>query len=233
MTRQTHDIVNDHFGVLDAAQLAGGTATSGYAPISNGDGTSTWGPAGGSSIHMANDDTTFSANAVTFADGAEILANDGATATVFTYLRLSDTNAYLHAQSASGTYSEINANYNGDMIITGTNGTAENLIEILNTPYVAITSFSVAGSFSDPYAQVFVASNGGSIEMYTSGPVFIDPDGYIEMYAGGNIDMSGTGGVLFPPKHAADPTGVEGAVYYNTATHKLRVYNGTTWQDCN
>jgi hypothetical protein len=28
------------------------------------------------------------------------------------------------------------------------------------------------------------------------------------------------------------PTPVEGDVYYDTATHKLRVHNGSDWQDC-
>lgn len=47
MVRNTHDLIEDHHGVLDDAQLASGTPASGDAPLSNGDGTRTWGPAGG------------------------------------------------------------------------------------------------------------------------------------------------------------------------------------------
>lgn len=62
MSRNTHDVQLDHHGVLDAAQIAGGTATSGYAPLSNGDGTSTWGAVsggGGTPDLITGDDSTF------------------------------------------------------------------------------------------------------------------------------------------------------------------------------
>lgn len=44
MTRNRHDLVEDHFGVLDDAQIASGTPADQDVPISNGDGTRTWGP---------------------------------------------------------------------------------------------------------------------------------------------------------------------------------------------
>lgn len=34
---------------------------------------------------------------------------------------------------------------------------------------------------------------------------------------------------IVPPKLAADPAGVEGAIYYNTVTKTLRYFDGTIW----
>lgn len=36
MVRQTHDMVNDHFGTAEAEQIASGTPTSGYLPVAAG-----------------------------------------------------------------------------------------------------------------------------------------------------------------------------------------------------
>lgn len=47
ISRNTHDIENDHFGVLSDAQIASGTPAAGEVPVSNGDGTRTWGGGGG------------------------------------------------------------------------------------------------------------------------------------------------------------------------------------------
>lgn len=44
MTRNTHDIVEDHFGVLEEDQIASDTPTVGYVPIATGTGTAEWGP---------------------------------------------------------------------------------------------------------------------------------------------------------------------------------------------
>lgn len=46
MSRNTHDVVLDHHGVLDVTQIAGGTGASGYVPIAPGPtGSATWGAA--------------------------------------------------------------------------------------------------------------------------------------------------------------------------------------------
>lgn len=45
----------------------------------------------------------------------------------------------------------------------------------------------------------------------------------------GSIVM--TGGYLRLPRLANDPTGVTGAIYYNTGSNKIRWYNGTAWAD--
>lgn len=70
-----------HKGEVPLDQLADGTATSGYAPISNGDGTATWGPAGGF-VHLELDDSTYSEDGLRFTAGTTTyLGADGGNAT--------------------------------------------------------------------------------------------------------------------------------------------------------
>lgn len=61
-----HDLVDSHTGELDDAQIAGGTAGSGDVPVSNGDGTRTWGPGGGVMVYLADDDTSYASPGVRF-----------------------------------------------------------------------------------------------------------------------------------------------------------------------
>lgn len=53
----------------------------------------------------------------------------------------------------------------------------------------------------------------------------------IEVTAEQDVDMSGSGGLLFIPQHTSDPTGADGGMYYNTATKRVRQYDGTAWRD--
>lgn len=62
MTRQTHDIVNDHFGVLEEDQIASGTPGIGKVPVGTGTGTAAWGDAGGLSDLVTGNDQTFAAS---------------------------------------------------------------------------------------------------------------------------------------------------------------------------
>jgi hypothetical protein len=43
------------------------------------------------------------------------------------------------------------------------------------------------------------------------------------------LKIHGSGGLKFKPQSA--PTAEEGTVYYDSATKKLKVYNGTSWID--
>ena len=43
---------------------------------------------------------------------------------------------------------------------------------------------------------------------------------------------------MYPPKGSTTDRGnftgvTAGALFYNTSTNKLQVYNGSTWQNCN
>lgn len=66
MTRNTHDIVNDHFGTAKAEQIASGTATSGYIPVSTGAGAAAaWtamAPSGGLIELVTGNSSTFAAS---------------------------------------------------------------------------------------------------------------------------------------------------------------------------
>lgn len=161
MTRNQHDVVNDHFGVLDQAQMADGTPTSGYAPVSNGDGTTTWGPAGGGGVTLLVDGTLNSVPTVLM-DGTDAIAADGSTDSVY-----------------------------GAVVMP----TGHNSVEI----------YAQDGS---TYADIWADAGTGRVEFYA------------------------TDGMLLA-KLASAPSGPsEGQAYYDTTTHKLRVYDGTTWQNC-
>ncbi len=43
------------------------------------------------------------------------------------------------------------------------------------------------------------------------------------------LDITSTTKGVVLPMATADPTGVEGMIYYNTTTDQVRVYNGTSW----
>ena len=45
------------------------------------------------------------------------------------------------------------------------------------------------------------------------------------------ITNSDGGGYMGLPKLAADPTAIAGLIYYNTATSKVRICEGSTWKD--
>jgi hypothetical protein len=43
------------------------------------------------------------------------------------------------------------------------------------------------------------------------------------------LDITSTTKGVVLPMATADPTGVEGMIYYNTTTNQVRVYDGTSW----
>lgn len=83
MVRQTHDLVNDHFGELNDAQIATGTPTTGQAPLSNGDGTRTWGTVsgGGLSDLITGNDSTFAASLGSWTASGGTITRDTGTHT--------------------------------------------------------------------------------------------------------------------------------------------------------
>lgn len=116
-----HNIVDSHEGELDDAQIAGGTAADGDVPISNGDGTRTWGPGGGSSdIYLENDDVTFPNPVVKFKDNVALLTSDTDTEDEYASLALRNSVpwAELYAQANAG------ADYS-NVLLAGDSGTVE------------------------------------------------------------------------------------------------------------
>lgn len=223
MSRNTHDIELDHHGVLDTSQVAGGTATSGYAPLSNGDGTATWGAVSGGS------------SGVTVQDEGSSLTTTGTT--------LNFTGAGVTA-SGTGATKTINVPGGGSLanIVDSTLNSAPvvkmaSSAEAIaaqgstNTTYgvvvlpVAHNAVEIYAQTSSTYADIWADSTTGNVEFYATNNVLLSPDDH--------VDCRPAGGMFFLPQHTSDPTGVDGGMYYNTSTKKFRGYNGTTWQDLN
>ncbi len=227
MSRTQHDVQNDHFGVLDAAQLAGGTATSGYAPISNGDGTSTWGPAGGGGlVNIVDDDSSFPAHqGVAFTTGKSAVLSNGATTTDGAFVEVTGSLAQMVSYAAGSPDTEgfISLGNDGHVHLEGSDATFQQYIDFAPGQWIEITSTTLDHVTS--WANLYVEADVGHIEMYASSDVLMSPNGH--------VDARGAGGLFFFPQHAADPTGVEGGSYYNTATHKFRGYANGAWVDLN
>lgn len=104
MSRNSHDVQLDHHGVLDAAQIAGGASTLGYVPVSNGDGTSTWGApaAGGASDLITGDDSTFASTLGSWTNSGGTLTRD----TTSTYATIAGASLKL-VTTASGQYIDL------------------------------------------------------------------------------------------------------------------------------
>lgn len=123
-----------------------------------------------------------------------------------------------------------------------------------STGYISITSGNSSGGTSGPVTIGTGAGNNGSATLaFSTGDGNSDVSGDITFDTGpstssnsGNIifttspTVGGTRGAvlmdalyLLVPTGTSDPTGVEGALYANTSTHKLRFYDGTSWVDLN
>lgn len=115
MSRQQHDVVNDHFGVLDDAQIASGTPADGDVPTSNGDGTRTWGPGGGGggSVHLADDTTTFSEDGIVFTGGFTYFGADGNDATQYATISLEPDLIETYSQASADAYAYIDVSSSG------------------------------------------------------------------------------------------------------------------------
>lgn len=339
MTRNTHDLVNDHFGDLDDAQIAGGSAASGQVPVSNGDGTRTWtdqsGGGGGAEDFLTGNDVDFAAslgNWVTSALGSDpTLTRDtsykitnlnasakavfsanadkfievpitgtftsgedywgivfvsledtsGGTRTIYLDLGVPGTDwgrltwtpapatgkAFVgstnwicigvrfrpsadrssglklrltnHAAIATtlhvGLARAVGVGRYGSMPLTPDPGNSGRVIApYLTSDVLGANTQPVYSGPTNDYVEISGPDGSAYIDLYGSGgnvEVYSDSDFYLE--PSGHIDMRNAGGLMFPPKHTSDPTGVTGGVYYNTSTNKLRVYNGSAWQDCN
>lgn len=263
MTRQTHDIINDHFP-------SGSPSDGEVLTYDSGSGGFVWSAGGGgSSVHLENDDTTFSDPAIVFTDGANTLAADGSTATDYGALVLDTTFAEIYAQDGS-TFADVSASAtSGRVEITATNGMLlPTLPAAPSAPgegqafwNLSTHSFQVwdGSSWTDSASAVIVAGATSTQTRFAPGrTVLYDENDEAYLNLDGDIDQAaytgnrwsagvnngdpatdssswhtlyGGSGLKFPDL-AADPTSpFENLTYYNTTTHKLRTYDGSSWHD--
>lgn len=224
MTRNTHDMELDHHGVALAEQIATGTATSGYVPVSAGPGTTpAWAAqSGGSSgVTVQDEGTPLSTTGTTlnFTGSGVTASGAGATKTInipgggggLTYI----VDGTLNSSPA--------AVMDGTDILAADGSTNTTYAGLILPP--AHNAAEVYAQTGSTYADIWADSTTGNVEFYATNNVLLSPDDH--------VDCRPAGGMFFPPQHTSDPTGVDGGMYYNTSTKKFRGYNGTTWQDLN
>jgi hypothetical protein len=108
MSRQQHDMANDHFPDISALaeQIADGTATSGYVPTSNGPGVAaTWAASSGGGGGLAE---LITGNSQNFGSSLGSWTNSGGTLTRDTsYKMAGQTASAKFAVTTSGQYAEV------------------------------------------------------------------------------------------------------------------------------
>lgn len=105
ISRNTHDIVNDHFGTAEAEQIASGTPTSGYIPVAAGAGNpAAWAAmpeSGGLLDLVTGNDATFDASLGSW-------TNSGGTMTRDTAYKMATRTASLKfAVTTTGQYVDL------------------------------------------------------------------------------------------------------------------------------
>ncbi len=78
-----------------------------------------------------------------------------------------------------------------------------------------------------PKARLHVRGNGTTAALLDNGHVGIGV-----AVPSRPLSVSGDG-IHFTPQLAVPTTATEGDAYFDSVTHKLKVYNGTIWEDCN
>lgn len=161
-----HNIVDSHEGALDDAQIADGTPTAGQVPISDGDGTRTWGDmsgGGGLAELVTGNDQDFASSLGSWVNSGGTMTRDT------TYKMASQTASLKFAVTTSGQYVELaisgtfeaqteyiavffisnestSSTFNADLIfgLIGTDSATESLSLNMgtNTPYNGDGSFT-------------------------------------------------------------------------------------------
>ena len=103
--------------------------------------------------------------------------------------------------------------------------TSNNANKLLAGPPIQNVIYGLALSSSDPGTNLLLLQSASG----TSGASYTDRfavrvDGTVQVGVGGKLVLGS--------KANPDPTGSNGALYYNTSTNKFRCYQGGSWQDC-
>lgn len=140
----------------------------------------------------------------------------GGNSGVTVYTTASDQTSWR--KNLAGSLGNGGLPYTGTQNTIFTNSALSFFITSLNSNSVDTTPLGIYTG-----RAVGASNSSGSIDLVT-GPVSGTGDrGFINMAAA----------FLLLPKASADPTNaalVSGAIYYNTSTNKIKMYNGTTWE---
>ncbi len=127
----------------------------------------------------------------------------------------------------------LNANSNNPTNINTGTSTGQISIGGANSPLViSSTNFSVAldGTTdirSTSTAALRVRNAGGTVSYFT-----VNSSGNVVNIGSSTTDATAIMLVVDSYSSASDPTGINGAMYYNTSTSKFRCYEEGIWKDC-
>lgn len=154
--------------------------------------------------------------------------DNGGTATNFGLKVLGDNNSITGNTIADS--SATTSNYALDLASTAdSNYLADNFL-VSGTINDVGTNTKYSGQL-DGSGQSINRSSGGFAIQASTGTNLISTSGTASVNIG-TSDTTGTVLVLDTKTDAGDPTGVAGAMYYNSNTGKFRCYQVTTWTDC-
>src|SRR5689334_18429407 len=105
MSRNQHDVVRDHFGVLADAQIASGTPSSGDVPVSDGAGGRAWGAGGGGGSDFDKVGTAYRFPA---GGGYDRIEQEDLGDSTDAYLQLTAGNSIHHGTDGTGQF-DVNA----------------------------------------------------------------------------------------------------------------------------
>lgn len=139
---------------------------------------------------------------------------------------LLDNNWYLQAKDGGGSINNVLGLSGNDLnLISGSNGTG--LLNSSQADYLFYVSNSGAASFQNTSnsTAAFQVQNSGSTDLLTV-------DTTNSRINVGESDTTGALLVLDTKTDSGDPSGTNGAMYYNADSEKFRCFEDSAWKDC-
>lgn len=202
----------------------GGTIVStGGGLTLQGGGASTWSTTSGAlTIDAATALNLGTTNATSLSVGKAGITTTNSGALVVTELLTGNLGATI-----SGATTSINASSN---FATNINtGTSTGAVTIGNTAAGVLQLISGSAFTLQGGAASTVATTSGNITLQAAGT---GTTANIQIGAGGAGSTTPDLFVLDAKSNAGDPTGTNGAMYYNANTNKFRCYQNGAWSDC-